>query len=60
MKMSWWASKGPKSSKQGWLIIILFLLNTKKKKKKENAIVPVPFKVQKWFCMYFIEEFSSS
>lgn len=59
MKMSWWASKGPKSSKQGWLIIILFLFNTHTK-KKENAIVPVPFKVQKWFCMYFIEEFSSS
>lgn len=40
--MSCWAYK-PKPNKQSWLII-LYLLNTKK--KKQNAIVPVPFKVQ--------------
>lgn len=57
--MSCWAYKWPKSNKQSWLII-LYLLNTKKKKKKQNAIVPVPFKVQKWFCMYFTTKFNSS
>lgn len=56
--MSCWAYKWPKSNKQSWLII-LYLLNTKKK-KKQNAIVPVPFKVQKWFCMYFTRKFNSS
>lgn len=34
MKMSCWASKGPKSIKQGWLIVIFYLFNTEKKKKK--------------------------
>lgn len=56
--MSCWAANGPKSSKQNWLIIIFYLFNTKK--KIINAIVPVPFKVQKWFCMHFIRKFNSS
>lgn len=34
-KMRCWASKGPKSIKQGWLIVIFYLFNTKKKKKSK-------------------------
>lgn len=31
--MSCWASKGPKSIKQGWLIVIFYLFNIEKKGK---------------------------